>query len=147
MIKRPQYLIDDFLRAGADMISVHIETIGVAGIKYQLSRLKAKGIKLGVSLNPLTPLSKIKGVLDSIDFVLVMSVNPGFSGQRFMPQVLPKIRKLRTIFRGEIAVDGGIDDKAAAELIKAGANILAAATFIFGSTDYKKAIQRLRNAR
>lgn len=146
MIKRPEYLIDDFIKAGSDMITVHIETISVSAIKHQLSHLKPKGIKLGVSLNPATPLSRIKNVLKFIDFVLVMTVNPGFSGQKFMPQVLPKIRKLRRIFKGDIAVDGGINDIVAADLINAGANILAAASFIFGSRDYKKAIARLRNA-
>jgi ribulose-phosphate 3-epimerase len=147
MIKRPDYFIDDFLNAGCDMITVHIEAISAAKIKIQKLKLKARGIKLGVSLNPPTPLLRIKGLLDTVDFVLLMTVNPGFSGQNFMPQVLPKIRKLRSIFKGDIAVDGGINDIVAKDLIKAGANILAAATFIFGSDDYKKAIERLRNAR
>jgi ribulose-phosphate 3-epimerase len=147
MIKRPDYFIDDYIKAGADMITVHIETITPAKIKSEASRLKGKGIKIGVSLNPPTPLARIKGVLSEIDFVLVMTVNPGFSGQKFIPQVLPKIRKLRRIFDREIAVDGGINDKVAGDLINAGVDTLSAASFIFGSDNYKQAIERLRNAR
>lgn len=146
MIKRPEIFIDDFVKAGCDMVSVHIETISKSKIKNQKSKLKNKGVKLGIALNPATPLSKIKGILNIVDFVLVMTVNPGFSGQKFMPEVVPKIRKLRTVFSGDIAVDGGINDVVAPDLINAGANILAAATFIFDSKDYKKAIERLRNA-
>lgn len=146
MIKRPDYFIEDYVIAGSDMITVHIETISIAKIKYQVSKLRPKGIKLGVSLNPATPLSKIEKVLEKIDFVLVMTVNPGFSGQKFMPEVLPKIKKLRAMFNGEIAVDGGINEKVAADLINAGVDILAAASYIFGSSDYKIAIERLRNA-
>jgi len=146
MIKRPDYFIDDFIQAGADMISLHIETISSAKIKSQVKRLRPKGIKLGVALNPKTPLSRIKGVLDTVDFILVMTVNPGFSGQRFIPQVLPKIRELRTLFDKEIAVDGGINDKIAKDLIRAGADVLSAASFIFGAHNYKTAIERLRNA-
>lgn len=146
MIKRPDYFIDDFIQAGADMISLHIETISSAKIKSQAKRLRVKGIKLGVALNPKTPLSRIKGVLDIVDFILVMTVNPGFSGQRFIPQVLPKIRELRTLFDKEIAVDGGINDRIAKDLIRAGADVLSAASFIFGAPNYKAAIERLRNA-
>ena len=146
MIERPENFIDDFVAAGSDMITVHIETMSVSSIKYQVSRLKAKGIKTGVSLNPATPLKKIKKSLPYIDFVLVMSVNPGFGGQKFIPAVLPKIKKLRSIFGGDISVDGGINDKVASKLIRAGANILAAGSYIFGAKNYKKAIERLRNA-
>lgn len=146
MIRRPEYFIDDFVKAGADMVTVHIETMSPSMIKKQAKKLKPKGIKLGVSLNPRTPLSRIKGVLDWVDFVLVMSVNPGFSGQKFMPSAIGKIKSLRKIFDGDIAVDGGITDVVAADLINAGADILTAASFIFAADDYKKAIERLRNA-
>jgi len=146
MIKHPECFIDDFVQAGADMVSVHIETISAAQIKRQAAKLRPKGIKLGVALNPATALSKIKGVLGCVDFVLIMAVNPGFSGQKFMPQVLPKIKKLRSMFNAEIAVDGGINDLVAGDLIRAGADILAVASFIFGCSDYKQAIERLRNA-
>ena len=147
MIEKPQNFIDDFVRAGSDMITVHIETISISNIKYQKSKLGKKGVKLGVSLNPNTPLSKIKDVLGFIDFVLVMSVNPGFSGQIFIPAVLPKIKQLRSLFDGDISVDGGVNGKVAGRIIKAGANILACGSYIFGAKNSKLAIERLRNAR
>ncbi len=147
MIEEPEKFIDDFIAAGADMISVHIETISVSRIKYYASVLKPKGVKIGISLNPATPVSKIEKALPWVDFVLVMAVNPGFSGQKFIPAVLPKIRKLRSIFNGDISVDGGVNHKVAGRLISAGANILAAGSYIFGAKDARLAIERLRNAR
>ncbi len=147
MIEHPEKLIDAFVRAGSDMITVHVEAISRSKIKDQRLKLKKQGVKLGISLNPVTPLSKIKGLLNIVDFVLVMSVNPGFSGQEFVPAVLPKIKKLRSIFSGDIAVDGGVNDKVAAALIKAGANILASGSYIFGAKDVKQAMERIRNAR
>lgn len=146
MIENPLELIDAFVSAGSDMITVHIETITKAKIKALRKKLKAKGIKLGVSLNPNTPLAKIKGVLNLVDFVLVMSVHPGFSGQSFIPKVLPKIKKLRAIFNGDIAVDGGMNFESAKLTINAGANILAAGSYIFGAKNVKRAIERIRNA-
>lgn len=147
MIEKPQNFIDDFLKAGSDMLTLHIETINASGFKLQAARLKKKKVRVGISLNPNTPLAKIKSVLRYADFVLVMSVNPGFSGQKFISAVLPKIKKLRSIFSGDIAVDGGVNDKVAGKLVRAGANILAAGSYIFSAQDPKRAIQRLRNAR
>jgi ribulose-phosphate 3-epimerase len=144
MIAKPLEFLDEFIRAGSDMITVHIETLSVAKFKALSARLKNKGIKFGVSLNPNTPLKKIKGVLKYVDFVLVMSVYPGFGGQEFIPAALPKIRQLRKIFAKDISVDGGVSDKNAARLINAGANILASGSYIFKSRDKKKAIERLR---
>lgn len=147
MIKRPEKFIDDFVKAGSDMLTVHIEAISGAKIKALSAKLKKKGIKLGISLNPATPLAKVKDALKLVDFVLVMSVNPGFSGQEFIPSVIPKIRELRFLFKGDIAVDGGVNDKVAPQLIRAGANILAAGSYIFGAKNAKLAIERIRNAR
>lgn len=147
MIENPEKLINDFIKAGSDMITVHIETMSVSGVRYQVSRLRPKGIKVGVSLNPSTPLSKIKKVLNCVDFVLVMSVNPGFSGQKFIPSVIPKIKKLRSIYDGDISVDGGVNEKVASMLIRAGANILVAGSYIFGAKSVRRAIERIRNAR
>jgi len=144
MIRNPQKYIDAFIAAGSNMITLHIETVSCAQIKAQYRRLKKKGIKLGVSLNPATPLAKIKDALEVIDFILVMSVNPGFGGQRFIPAVLPKIKQLRRLFKGDIAVDGGINDKTARQVVKAGANVLAAGSYIFKAKNYKEAIRRLR---
>ncbi|MCM8795171.1 MAG: ribulose-phosphate 3-epimerase [Candidatus Omnitrophica bacterium] len=145
MIKKPERFIDDFIKAGSNMLTVHIETISVLGIRRQVSRLKPKGIRWGVSLNPATPLERIKPVLKYVDFVLVMSVNPGFSGQEFIPAVIPKIKKLRSIFEGDISVDGGINDKVAPRLIQAGANILASGSYIFSAKDTRLAIEKLKN--
>jgi len=147
MIENPQDFIKDFIAAGSDMITMHIETINVPAFKLQAKRLKKEKVKVGVSLNPATPLSRIKGVLSVVDLVLVMSVNPGFSGQEFIPSVLPKIKKLRSIFDGDISVDGGVSDKVAAKLINSGANILASGSYIFGAKNTKQAIERIRNAR
>jgi ribulose-phosphate 3-epimerase len=146
MIEHPQNFIAAFVAAGSDMITLHIETISKSKLKSQRLKLKAKGVKLGVSLNPATPLAKIKDVLNLVDFVLVMSVNPGFSGQTFIPGALAKIKQLRSIYGGDIAVDGGINDKTAKQVIRAGANILAAGSYIFGARDARLAIERIRNA-
>jgi ribulose-phosphate 3-epimerase len=147
MIEKPSKFIDAFIAAGSDMITVHIETV----TKHELSaisyELKKKKVKFGISLNPATPFSKIKPVLKLIDFVLVMSVNPGFGGQAFMPVALNKIKQVRSDFAGDIAVDGGINEKTAAQVIQAGANILVAGSFIFGAKNIKSAIERIRNAK
>lgn len=147
MIKEPQKFLDAFIKAGSDMITLHIETLSSTQLKEQSARLKRKGVKCGVSLNPNTPVKRIKDVLKYVDFVLVMSVYPGFGGQEFIPDVLPKIRQLRKIFTGDISVDGGVSDRYAEELIDAGANILASGSYIFKAKDTKKAIERLRVCR
>jgi ribulose-phosphate 3-epimerase len=147
MIENPTQYLDDFLLSGSDMITVHIETISKYQLRIQKSKLKTRGVKLGISLNPDTPLSKIKDMINLVDFVLIMSVNPGFGGQEFIPAVLPKIRQLRSIYNGDIAVDGGIDDRTAKQVIRAGANILVAGSYLFGAKDVKFAIKRLRNAK
>lgn len=146
MIENPQDFIDSFVSAGSNMITVHIETISREKIKLLKEKLRSRGVKLGISLNPDTPLARIKGVLGLADFVLVMSVNPGFSGQSFIQKCVPKIKELRSIFSGDIAVDGGINFESAKLTIKAGANILASGSYIFGSKDVKSAIERIRNA-
>jgi ribulose-phosphate 3-epimerase len=146
MIERPGKFIDRFAEAGSDMLTVHIETISASGVRLLAKRLKQKNIKLGVSLNPSTPLAKIKGVLQCVGFVLIMSVNPGFSGQAFISKALSKIKQLRSVYSGDIAVDGGINEKTANLAINAGANILAAGSYIFGAKDAKLAIERIRNA-
>lgn len=147
MIEEPENFIDAFISSGSDMITVHIEAITSLKLEAIASRLKAKGIKLGIALNPSTPLAKLNNALSSVDFVLVMSVNPGFGGQKFMPLVIPKIKKLKEAFGGDISVDGGLNDIIASQLIKAGANILVAGSYIFGATDKKRAIERMKNAR
>jgi len=147
MIKQPEKFIDAFVKAGSDMITVHIETMTKAKLRAMSYELRAKGIRFGISLNPATALTKIKTVLKLVDFVLVMSVNPGFSGQEFIPSVIPKIKKLRSMFDGDIAVDGGVNDKVAGSLIQAGANILASGSYIFGAKNTKQAMERIRHAK
>jgi ribulose-phosphate 3-epimerase len=144
MIEDPVKYLDAFVNAGSDMITVHIETVSLQELKYIAKELKKKKVKLGVSLNPGTPLFKIKPALGLADFVLVMSVNPGFGGQAFIPGAVSKVRQLRAIFKKDIAVDGGIN-KQTAKLVKdAGANILVAGSYIFGAKNIKQAISSLR---
>jgi ribulose-phosphate 3-epimerase len=144
MIEKPQHFIDAFVKAGSDMLTLHIETVSAVVFAKAAAKLKKLGVKTGISLNPATPASKIKKVISGADFILVMTVNPGFGGQSFMPEVVPKIRELRSFFSGEISVDGGINDKTGKEVVEAGADMLAAGSYIFKSGDYKKAIRSLR---
>ncbi|MFA4990088.1 MAG: ribulose-phosphate 3-epimerase [Candidatus Omnitrophota bacterium] len=146
MIKCPQKYVDAFVHAGSDMLTVHIETISGPKLKALSAKLKARGIKFGISLNPATPIARIKPALKYADFVLVMSVKPGFGGQSFIPSAIGKIKGLRALYQGDIAVDGGINNLTARSVINAGANILAAGSYIFGAKDPKKAIERIRNA-
>ena len=146
MIENPERYVDAFVDAGADMITVHIEVVTSSQLKALGAKLKKKGIKLGISLNPATPLVKIKKSLKLVDFVLVMSVNPGFGGQSFIAGAVPKIKQLRSIFKKDISVDGGINDKTAKSVIDAGANILVAGSYIFRSNNVRRAIERIRNA-
>jgi len=148
MITNPELYIVDFAMAGADYITVHVETA------FHLNRLvqsikEHKGIRAAVSLNPATSLSSLDYILEDLDMVLIMSVNPGFGGQAFIPTALDKIRTLRKLIndRGlktEIEVDGGVKPENAAEIIKAGADILVAGSAIFGMKDYAAAIRGIR---
>jgi len=144
MIENPFKYADSFIAAGADIITVHIETVAKAELKAKRAKFKAKKVRLGVSLNPKTTLEKIIPVLDYVDLVLVMTVNPGFGGQAFMPSVLSKIRKLREIYQGDIEVDGGVNGSNASLIKDSGANILAAGTYIFKARNIKKAIGVLK---
>jgi len=143
MISNPQRYIKQFSQAGADCITVHIEACK-KNAKRVISQIKAQGKKAGISLNPDTPLSAIKNLLKDVDLVLVMTVNPGFCAQRFMLSVLPKIKALRKIFKGEIAVDGGINEDTAGYVTSCGADILASGSYVFKAKNPRKAIQNLR---
>lgn len=161
MIENPDRYIDDFADAGADIISVHAECYGtlrdssggypreVEAINPEraladIRKIKGRGKRAFMVLNPGTPLC-IQGVLPEIDGVLIMSVNPGFAKQKFMPQVLPKIQQLRNNFGGDIAIDGGINDLSAPEAVKAGANVLATASYLFGSANPKEIVKHLKS--
>ncbi|MDD5097567.1 MAG: ribulose-phosphate 3-epimerase [Candidatus Omnitrophica bacterium] len=144
MIENPQKYVGAFVNAGSNMITVHIETVSLKQLADIGKGLKRHGVKLGISLNPQTPLAKIKKALPLVDFVLVMSVNPGFGGQAFIPSALSKIKQLRLIFKKDIAVDGGINNITAKQVKLAGANILAAGSYIFSAKNTKQAIDSLR---
>jgi ribulose-phosphate 3-epimerase len=145
MIAPADPYLEAFARAGADLITVHAE----AGphLDRSLQAIKALGKKAGVALCPATPESAVEHVLDKLDLILVMTVNPGFGGQKFIPAMLEKIRRLRAMSAGRpirIEVDGGINAKTAAAAVAAGADVLVAGSAIFGQPDYAQAIQALR---
>ena len=145
MISEPLKYAQDFVDAGCNIITVHIETLSDDEYKKLADTLRKRGVKIAVSLNPATPASKIKEAAKASDMVLVMTVNPGFGGQKFMREALPKISEIRSFYKGDLAVDGGINDENAPHCVKAGANILAAGTYIFKAKDTKKAMEILRN--
>ena len=145
MIRNPLKWIDRFINAGANNLTLHIETISATAFRKGAPLIKSKGIGLGVSLNPATALRKIESLLDLVDFVLIMSVNPGFGGQKFIAKALAKIKSLRKKYNGDIAVDGGINNITAKKVIFAGANILDAGTYIYRSPNPKRAIERLKH--
>ncbi|MEW6075942.1 MAG: ribulose-phosphate 3-epimerase [Candidatus Omnitrophota bacterium] len=144
MIENPQDFIDDFVKAGSNFITVHIETVSEKKVREIKEKLLKKGVKLGISLNPSTALHAIDKTLSIVDFVLVMSVNPGFGGQEFIESAVQKIKELRSFFKGDIAVDGGINETTGRQAVEAGASILAAGSYIFKSKDYADSIRRLR---
>ena len=151
MIARPEQYISDFVKAGADYITVHVEATRHLNRVVQMIR-EHKGVRAGVSLNPATPLSGLDHILDNVDMVLIMSVNPGFGGQAFIPSSLEKIRSLRKRIddlglKVEIEVDGGVKPDNAAEIIRAGADILVAGSAVFGHKDYGAAIREIRGSK
>lgn len=147
MIVEPERYVEDFAEAGADVITVHIEAS--PHLHRTLQQIRALGKKAGVSLNPHTHESQIEYVLGLTDLVLVMSVNPGFGGQDFIPAVLPKLESLRRMIDHSgrdvvLEVDGGIRKGTAAEVVRAGATMLVAGSAVFGNKDYTSAIRALR---
>ncbi|MCB0319791.1 MAG: ribulose-phosphate 3-epimerase [Bdellovibrionales bacterium] len=147
MVEHPESHFEDFVRAGANGITIHEETC--PHLHRSLTALKALGVKSGVSINPGTPVESIFPVLSSCDLVLVMSVNPGWGGQSFIPGSLDKISSLRDEIERQglsvyIQVDGGINESTGAQCVSAGANVLVAGSYIFRASDRKKAIESLR---
>ena len=145
MIERPEDYIESFAKAGSDVITFHIECKNDPKEVIKLIRYYKK--KVGVSIKPKTDLKSIETILPMVDMVLVMTVEPGFGGQEFIVDCLPKIEELRRIFKKDIEVDGGINEATAAEVIKKGANVIVAGTSIFGTKDYADAIKKLRGER
>lgn len=145
MVENPDDMIEWFAQAGADILTVHAETC--PHLDRTLSKIKSLGLKAGVSLNPATSEEVLKYVIDKLDLVLVMSVNPGFGGQRFIPAQLKKISKIKELVKGhevKIEVDGGINPMTAAECAAAGADVVVAGTAVFAGGDYRKNIEALR---
>ncbi len=164
MVENPRMFIEPFLKAGVDSISVHaecyaqeghlskepdgytrkVDAIDLKKAKEDVELIKKDGKKVFMVLNPGSPLC-LQPILKDLDGVLMMSVNPGFAKQKFMPTVLPKIQELRNIFDGDIAIDGGINDLTASQAVKAGANILSTASYFFGSKQPKQVVHYLKS--
>jgi ribulose-phosphate 3-epimerase len=146
MIEEPDRFLDAFIDAGASWISVHVES--AVHLQRTIACLRSRGVRPGVVLNPATPLSTLDEILDEIDYVLLMSVNPGFGGQAFLPAILGKVRRLRRIVqeRGlkvQIEVDGGVDASNVRSLVEAGAELLVAGSAVFGKGDAESSARRL----
>ncbi|MBL8793432.1 MAG: ribulose-phosphate 3-epimerase, partial [Planctomycetia bacterium] len=150
MIEEPDLYLDDFAAAGADSILVHQE--GAVNLHRTLQHIRKLGKRVGVVINPATPAVVLQEVLPDVDLVLVMTVNPGFGGQQFIPTTLPKIRRIRQMIEQvkpgcELEVDGGIDPHTAPQAVQAGANVLVAGSAVFGAKDgVAAAMQRLKDS-
>ena len=147
MIDEPARYIKDFAQAGADIIVVHQES--TKHLHRAIMAVKEEGLKVGVSLNPATPVESLRYVLEDLDMVLIMSVNPGFGGQSFIPSALDKIKDLKAMIDAkglevDIQVDGGISAKNIKEVVDAGANIIVAGSAIFGKDDIEESVRELR---
>jgi len=147
MIKDPVKYAKMFAKAGADLITVHAEVC--KDLKSDIKKVKETGCKVGISINPETPVKIIEDVISDVDLVLVMSVHPGFGGQSFISDVVPKIRKIRDIIdktgkKIYLEVDGGINDETAKIAKDAGADVLVAGNYVFTNKNYKEAIQSLK---
>ena len=150
MIVEPERYLDAFVEAGADHLLVHVEPASTNHLQNAIARIRALGKKPGAVLAPASPVAMVEPVLHRCDIVVVMTVNPGFGGQIFLPEMLPKIRELRLLCVAKgidpwIAVDGGQDADIAARVATAGANAIVAGSAIFGSRDYAAAIAGIRN--
>jgi len=151
MIVEPERYVEDFARAGADHLLVHCEPSATIHLNRTLAQIRDLGKTAGVVLNPATPLAMIEYVLDLCGIVLVMTVNPGFGGQVFLPEMLPKIRALRRLCEERgldpvIEVDGGLSGENAWKVLDAGANAIVAGSHVFHAADYGRAISSIRNS-
>ncbi|MCT2538013.1 ribulose-phosphate 3-epimerase [Aquibacillus koreensis] len=149
MIEDPDQYISSFVKAGADILTVHVETC--RHLHRTIHAIKAAGIKAGVVINPATPVEMIRPILPDVDLVLFMTVNPGFGGQSFIPEVLTKVKKAATWRREdqldfEIEVDGGVNTSTARLCKEAGVDVLVAGSAVFNQADRKLAIEEIRNA-
>lgn len=148
MIENPDLYLEDFAEAGADWITVHVEAC--THLHRTISQIKKLGKKAGAVLNPATPLSSLDHILDDLDLVMLMSVNPGFGGQSFIPSTLEKTRNLKKMIdlRGldtGIEIDGGVSPKTIADIAGAGANIFVAGSAVFGADNYADAVKAIKD--
>jgi len=149
MISEPQRYIPDFLKAGAQMISIHVET--EPHLQRALQMIRDGGAKAGIAINPATPAESLSTAIDFCDYILAMTVNPGFGGQKFLEPVVPKIRQMASLIKQRglpvaIEVDGGVDVRTAPSVVSAGATILVAGSAVFGQKDRSAAMQAIRDA-
>jgi len=147
MIEEPERWVDTYVRAGADWVTVHVEAC--THLQRALAQIREAGAKAGVALNPGTSPDSLRYVLDDLDLVLVMSVNPGFGGQSFISSAYQKIRDIRSLIVSravEVSVDGGVKRDNAGALVRAGASVLVAGSAVFGSPDAAQAVRDLRSA-
>jgi ribulose-phosphate 3-epimerase len=149
MIEHADRYLDAFIEAGASWISLHVEAL--AHLQRSVAHLRGQGVQAGVALNPATPLAAVEEILPELDYVLVMSVNPGFGGQSFIPSSVDKVRRLRAQIAGRglrarIEVDGGVDTANVRALVDAGAEILVAGTAVFGQGNPEKSARALLEA-
>ena len=149
MIEDPDRYLKDFIAAGADYLSVHVETS--RHLHRTVQWIKESGAKAGVSLNPATPLWTLEHILEDVDMVVIMSVNPGFGGQGFIPYAMEKIKALKKLLKDRslpavIEVDGGVKPENAAEVAKAGADVLVMGSAFFNSEDYTSLMKKLRES-
>ena len=142
MIEHPELYVEAFASAGADMITVHQEAC--THLDRQVAQIHDLGCKTGVALNPATPVETLVDILHAVDMVLIMSVNPGFGGQKFIPRALDKVRRLRALAPDLlIQVDGGVNAETGAQLVAAGADVLVAGSYVFGAKEPREAIHSL----
>lgn len=151
MIEKPVRYIDAFADAGADLISIHLEADMPPGIQEALDKMAAKGVKRGIVLRPITAAEAVLPYLSQVDLVLVMTVEPGFGGQKFMTDQLEKIAKIRAYMNEHnpqchLEVDGGVDPVTAPQVIAAGADVLVAGSAVYGAADIDAAIATLRGS-
>ena len=147
MISNPERYVEDFVKAGADWLGIHVEA--TVHLERLINQIKEAGAKATVTLNPATPLDCLEYVLNEVDMVLLMTVNPGFSGQKFIPQVLPKIRRLRQMIDAGnlptlIQVDGGVHVDTVKDLVAAGADVFVSGSGIFNKNPVAENVRRLR---
>ncbi|UCZ51780.1 ribulose-phosphate 3-epimerase [Bacillus shivajii] len=147
MIENPDQYIPQFAKAGADIISVHAEAC--AHLHRTVHLIKEQGVKAGVVINPATPVDSIKPIIEDVELVLLMTVNPGFGGQSFIHSVLPKISEVRELVNQtgkeiDIEVDGGVNEETAKLCVEAGANVLVAGSAVYNQPDRQKAIESIR---